>query len=229
MIYSIHGATVYPLLNRPILKTIKVQHSKRGNLIMIYQRICQRRHLLPLRGVAILILFFISTSHNLNHGAPTLIFVASTKVQWEGNKNISPEHEAAHNAPRSQKYWDEHNIKRPDYAKTDAEIRAERMKNGNGSRSGFGLFGRFMIVSVIISLLAIAYANITGDWDTVLNNPVGSFVYDSTKRMAEIVGTKGHKLGTSGTTTTKVNDDEARRMRLARFDNKNMLDNMKSE
>lgn len=86
-----------------------------------------------------------------------------------------------------------------------------------------------MIVSVIISLLAIAYANITGDWDTVLNNPVGSFVYDSTKRMAEIVGTKGHKLGTSGTTTTKVNDDEARRMRLARFDNKNMLDNMKSE
>ena len=195
----------------------------------------QRRHYPLLCGiggiVAIIMLFFISTSHHLNHhGAPptsiVLLFAEATKVQWEGNKNISPEHEAAHNAPRSQKYWDKHNIQRPDYAKTDAEIRAERRKNGNG---GFGLFGMFIIVSVIILILAIAYANITGDWDTVLNNPVGSFVYDSTKRMVEIIGTKGHKLGTTSGTTTKANDEEARRMRLARFENKNMLDNKKSE
>ena len=33
---------------------------------------------------------------------------------------------AAHTAPRSQKYWDDHGIERPDYAKTDAEIAQEK-------------------------------------------------------------------------------------------------------
>ena len=41
--------------------------------------------------------------------------------------------------PRSQKYWDENNIERPDYAKTDAELLKERMmKGGAGAGAGVG-------------------------------------------------------------------------------------------
>ena len=52
----------------------------------------------------------------------------STDVKWtEGEKDPK---NAAHTAPKSQKYWDKHGIERPDYAKTDAEIAQER---GGGS------------------------------------------------------------------------------------------------
>jgi hypothetical protein len=49
-------------------------------------------------------------------------FVQSTSIKWTSTQK---DDEAA-NAPKSQKYWDENNIKRPDYAKTDAEVWAER-------------------------------------------------------------------------------------------------------
>jgi hypothetical protein len=48
----------------------------------------------------------------------------ATNVKWTGAQ-YDPKDRAA-TAPRSQKYWDKHKIKRPDYAKTDAEVRAER-------------------------------------------------------------------------------------------------------
>jgi len=57
--------------------------------------------------------------------------VESTDVKWtEGEHDTNNK---AHTAPKSQKYWDEHGIERPDYAKTDAEIAQER---GGGSTSG---------------------------------------------------------------------------------------------
>ncbi len=52
--------------------------------------------------------------------------VSGTEVKWTGNKD-GPE---AARVPRSQKYWDENNIERPDYAKTDAELREERKAKG---------------------------------------------------------------------------------------------------
>ena len=56
--------------------------------------------------------------------------VEATDIKWhaggDGGGDEDPEVRAAKNAPRSQRYWDEHNIKRPDYAKTDAEVAAER-------------------------------------------------------------------------------------------------------
>ncbi len=49
---------------------------------------------------------------------------AATDVKWTPGKD-DPKN-AAHTAPRSQKYWNEHGIERPDYAKTDAEIAQEK-------------------------------------------------------------------------------------------------------
>jgi hypothetical protein len=47
--------------------------------------------------------------------------------------------ETAATAPRSQKYWDEHNIERPDYAKTDAELAQEKYgRKGDKSTTNGG-------------------------------------------------------------------------------------------
>ncbi|KAL7544944.1 hypothetical protein ACHAWF_008324 [Thalassiosira exigua] len=162
----------------------------------------------------------------------TDLFAAAADVRWHGNDNVRPEHEAAHNAPRSQKYWDEHGIERPDYAKTDAEVAAERRRDGGG---GSGWFGMALVASAIIAIAGAIYVKVTGDWDTVLNIPVTSFVVDCAKRIPEVAGMKGHKLGSATDTGNNVaSDEDARRLaRLARFDNpnnpKNMLDSMKAD
>jgi len=150
----------------------------------------------------------------------------ATQVKWQPNNNIKPENEAAHNAPRSQKYWNENNIKRPDYAKTDAEVAAERGESGGSG----GLFGLFLKVSIGIILLAIVYARITGDWDSILNNPVGSYITDCINWVLELIGMKGNRLGSSTEERTMPGTEARRLARLARFDNtKNMLDDMKAD
>jgi len=63
---------------------------------------------------------------------------AATKVKWTAATH-DPNDEAA-TAPRSQRYWDKHNIKRPEYAKTDAEIRAERRENTGADSSSRIIF-----------------------------------------------------------------------------------------
>eukprot|EP00581_Thalassiosira_minuscula_P012475 CAMPEP_0183726904 /NCGR_PEP_ID=MMETSP0737-20130205/24390_1 /TAXON_ID=385413 /ORGANISM="Thalassiosira miniscula, Strain CCMP1093" /LENGTH=196 /DNA_ID=CAMNT_0025958375 /DNA_START=40 /DNA_END=630 /DNA_ORIENTATION=+ len=171
---------------------------------------------------------------NIQSSPFTIIFAEAADVQWKGNDNVSPEHKAAHEAPRSQKYWDEHGIERPDYAKTDAEIAAERRQRGETSAGiGMGLFGFIFLIMGIFAMASITYASITGDWDTITKNPVGYFVVNCINRMAEVTGVRGHKLGSSSTGGDSASDEEARRLaRLARFDNQNqvnMLDNMKSE
>ena len=65
----------------------------------------------------------------------------------------TPHSSAAARAPRSQKYWDEHDIKRPDYAKTDAEIWQERWGPTVAAVKGrvhrvFGGLGIWMFVVV---------------------------------------------------------------------------------
>jgi hypothetical protein len=55
---------------------------------------------------------------------PLLLQAASaTNIKFTPGDNSG---EAAR-APRSQKYWNEHNIEKPDYAKTDAEVFQERV------------------------------------------------------------------------------------------------------
>ena len=62
-------------------------------------------------------------------------------VKWTGNND--PNAPEAARVPRSQKYWDDHNIERPDYAKTDAEIYQEKKKaiNRSGGTEGTGTGG----------------------------------------------------------------------------------------
>ncbi|KAL7500044.1 hypothetical protein ACHAWT_009915 [Skeletonema menzelii] len=133
----------------------------------------------------------ISSPHNK-------VSVSAQHIKFTSNENIQEKHKEAHYAPRSQKYWDEHNIERPDYAKTDAEIMAER-----GERIGSN------------KLLSIAYAVATGN--------IG-MVKDKWNWLLELIGIRGHRLGTS---KERISEKEAR---LKRFDNpKNMLDNMKDD
>lgn len=155
------------------------------------------------------------------------LLAEATNVQWQENNNVSPENKDAHYAPRSQKYWDEHGIKRPDYAKTDAEVAAE---------SGGSWAGVIVVVSVLSLFLmsGIAwYGFTTGDWDTILNNPACAYIANCINRFTETTGIRGHRLGTSTAASKVGNDEEARRTaRLARFegqDQKNILDSMKSE
>ena len=42
------------------------------------------------------------------------VFVSAQQIKFTSNENIQEKHKEAHYAPRSQKYWDEHNIERPD-------------------------------------------------------------------------------------------------------------------
>ncbi|KAL7541587.1 hypothetical protein ACHAXR_011655 [Thalassiosira sp. AJA248-18] len=189
----------------------------------------------PIIATALLLLpslLIILTPPTASNRNIAYIFAEATSVQWQGNENVSPEHKAAHDAPRSQKYWDENGIKRPEYAKTDAEIAAERRQKGDvGGDSGYGWIG--LILIAVVLLLAITYAVVTGDWDTIMNNPAGAFIANCINWIMEIAGVRGHKLGTSINAAAKGgNAEEARLARLARFDDqnqKNMLDNMKSE
>lgn len=169
--------------------------------------------------------------------------VVATQVNWSGNQYVDPKHRAAHDAPRSQKYWDEHNVERPDYAKTDAEIAAERrQRNGNGSVWQTWM-GSFMILFYaalgVAAVSAIGYGTYTGDWSTVVNNPVTAFIDQCINRISEATGMKGHKLGTSSakdaqTTQCGISEEEKRRLaRLARFENsgpgRHLLDEMKED
>ena len=172
-----------------------------------------------------------------------LKWVDATQVNWSGNQNVDPTHRAAHDAPRSQKYWDEHNIERPDYAKTDAEVAAEkRQKNGNDSVWQTWM-GSFMILFYatlgVAAVSAMGYGAYTGDWNTVVNNPVTAFIDQCINRISEATGMKGHKLGTSGvkdaqSTQGGMSEEEKRRIaRLARFENsgpgRDLLDEMKED
>ena len=44
---------------------------------------------------------------------------SGTNIKWTPATGSSSSNIAAATAPKSQRYWDEHNIERPDYTKTD--------------------------------------------------------------------------------------------------------------
>ena len=136
--------------------------------------------------------------------------VSAQQIKFTSNENIQEKHKEAHYAPRSQKYWDENNIERPDYAKTDAEIMSERGERIESSK--LLSIGFICAISFLIFLVyTVATGNvrmITGKWNWLL----------------ELIGIRGHRLGTS---KERISEKEAR---LKRFDNpKNMLDNMKED
>ena len=96
-------------------------------------------------------------------------------------------------------------------AKTDAEIIAER---GERIRSSSKLLS-IGFISAISFLFFLVYAVATGN--------IG-MITDKWNWLLELIGIKGHRLGTS---KERISEKEAR---LKRFDNpKNMLDNMKED
>ena len=131
-------------------------------------------------------------------------------VKWVPNTNVREEHKAAHEAPRSQRYWDEHGIERPDYAKTDAEAARER-REGGGTPGLLGISGGDLMIFVVLgAVAALVYAQATGNW-----GGVKSMFSD----IAEFTGVTGHRLG-SANNSRGLSDEERRKARLARFDRK---------
>ena len=82
-----------------------------------------------------------------------IVEVQSTNVKWSGNND--PNAPEAARVPRSQKYWDENNIERPDYAKTDAEILQERFVKMKSDTDGMKMF--FVVALFVGIWLALAY------------------------------------------------------------------------
>ena len=71
--------------------------------------------------------------------------VDATDVKWTPAENNNEDNRAA-TAPRSQKYWDEHGIERPDYAKTDAEIAFERGEVSGGIKTKIFWLGASIVI-----------------------------------------------------------------------------------
>jgi hypothetical protein len=71
-----------------------------------------------------------------------------TDIMWHANVEDAGTNDPAKTAPKSQRYWDENNIEKPEYAYTDAEYRA--MKNvGNVSVISGGFVGPVVICFVL--------------------------------------------------------------------------------
>lgn len=119
----------------------------------------------------------------------SLELVNATQVKWTGS--TSGNDDPAATAPRSQKYWDENGIKRPDYAKTDAELAADRAERGESSG---GLSG--LSLALLAGLAAVAYVG-------------RGFYQDSGGARLE---------GSSSFFKRQLTDVEQREARLARFD-----------
>ena len=139
-----------------------------------------------------------------------LQFVHGTNIKWTAGNSASKNDPAA-TAPRSQKYWDEHGIKRPDYAKTDAELASERRQNASGGaeESGSGSLVltvfKWMVFIVAGGVGILGYQQqhrIGGEGGTRLDGSSSSFLF------------KRHQL----------TPEEARNARLARFDDSMQVD-----
>mmetsp|Transcript_31490 Transcript_31490/g.63517 ORF Transcript_31490/g.63517 Transcript_31490/m.63517 type:complete len:164 (+) Transcript_31490:123-614(+) len=145
--------------------------------------------------------------------SPHSVVVNAQQIKFTSNENIQEKHKEAHYAPRSQKYWDEHNIERPDYAKTDAEILAER-----GEQIGSSKLLSIALISAIFFLVFLVYAFATDNIGIITNK---------WNWLLELIGIRGHRLGTS-TEKDRISEKEAR---LKRFEMnpKDMLDNMKAD
>ena len=136
---------------------------------------------------------------------------SATSIKWtpaedtsSGSGNNSGDKPNAATAPKSQRYWDEHGIERPDYAKTDAEVARERTaKYKDGIKSATETLGGKLILGVTIVGLFYLYlvraGKIVAFWDK------GSF-----------------RLGGSryASSSLAASREEARNARLARFDQK---------
>lgn len=141
---------------------------------------------------------------------------AATSIKWtpaDEPKNSDNKPNAAATAPKSQRYWDEHGIERPDYAKTDAEVARERAtKYKDGIKSATGTLGGKLVLGVTMVALSYLYlvraGKIVAFWDK------GSFRLGGSSNQ----GRSGY--ASSFASSPAASREEARNARLARFDKK---------
>mmetsp|Transcript_1996 Transcript_1996/g.4935 ORF Transcript_1996/g.4935 Transcript_1996/m.4935 type:complete len:201 (+) Transcript_1996:136-738(+) len=157
---------------------------------------------------------------------------SATDIKWTSSSD--PNDEAA-NAPKSQRYWDENNIKRPDYAKTDAEVAAERMGLTGGS-TRWSVLGSFVTIVIYLALLAAAMVAIQYGMDrwklkygngnrlggemvkeerTALSKWVSKLAQNASDMFAVVLPSSAADGNDS---TSRSRDAEARNARLSRFD-----------
>jgi len=163
----------------------------------------------------------------------------ATNIKWTPGA-VRPSESDAHNAPRSQKYWDEHGIERPDYAKTDQEIALERQAKDPAKRKLSWPYAFFILAAAVYVWIRQA--------DALNNRPYGAYNLSSKSSFADFVSrvvstlgvkSKGDTLGRGDRMTTShtadslsssmhennnseklhsPDDDPIRRARLERFE-----------
>jgi hypothetical protein len=153
-------------------------------------------------------------------------------VKWVGNQD--PNAPEASRVPRSQKYWDEHKIERPDYAKTDAEVFQERILSDD--TLDFKKLLLMLILFVGLWIYLIQKYSPAGGAGGGLFRLLGNSSSSSSSSSSR--GSGGQKLGryissssssnagsktfgfgvSSATNNGNSLDDAARMARLSRFD-----------
>ena len=158
---------------------------------------------------------------------PPMPTASATSIKWtpaddtKRDANADSDKPNAATAPRSQRYWDEHGIERPEYAKTDAEVaqeRAVRYKEGLVSATetaGGKLFLGAAILALIYGCLVRA-GKIVAFWDK------GSFRLGSGGKSSASGrrGASGNASFAVSSSSAASREEEARNARLARFDMK---------
>jgi hypothetical protein len=153
---------------------------------------------------------------NIVHLILCLLFVTAaqaTDIRWTGTTSDSSD--PAKTAPRSQRYWDENNIKRPDYGKTDAEIAVDRGESGESSNF-------WLVVVLCCGMAAFYYKNTAGG--NRLGSASGTAVWSNPFTTSTAGGNRlGSTSGTTSwsspmTTSQETAEERARRARLAHFE-----------
>ena len=138
---------------------------------------------------------------------------AATEVKWQATGD--PSH-PAHTAPRSQRYWDKHGIERPDYAKTDAELAAER------DAKPWSWAGIFFLVSSLVGIVAGLLVRQAGQPLQSSGTRLGSAqqqLRSTSEKMLNYI--LGFSQGTNGDAISlDEKAREARQARLAHFEGK---------
>ena len=152
-------------------------------------------------------LYLMSTSY-----APLLILLLllncffdvfeCTEIKWESAAKEG-ETDRAKIAPKSQRYWDEHNIERPDYAKTDAEVAAEA---GKGSGLLLPLMGVVLVTFLLFAAHFWKYGRQFGAGQQLGSN-------DSSNPLARL-------FAFPSATKTNSAEERARQARLEHFEKK---------
>ncbi len=156
----------------------------------------------------------------------------ATNIKWTPNSN--PDAPEAATAPRSQKYWDENNIERPDYAKTDFEVMKEKLQKATGRTDGgnaavdgsdektnfvsLGLIVVFFIV-LWIAILRIGMGSGLGVMGIGKRQGVNRLGGGHSASLGNRTTSNGTPFGRWGGNTPGP-EEKARMARLARFETK---------